>query len=62
MYTDWYQRHAKRFFGVGGEDYDALFGTHRHEHKCCGDAERVAFDGLCCDGSSNHLKLGREGG
>jgi hypothetical protein len=61
-FTDWYRQHAQRFFGVAGADYDWLFGLHRLEHKECGDPGRAAFDGLCCDGSGNYVKLLRDGG
>jgi hypothetical protein len=60
-FTTWYMRHVKRFFGVDGEDYDWLFGLHTLAHKTCGDAGRTSFDGMCCDGSSNYMKLMREG-
>src|SRR4051794_1886614 len=60
-FTAWYRRHVKRFFGVDGPDYDRLFGLHGLEHKKCGDPERASFDGLCCDGSGNYLKLLRQG-
>jgi hypothetical protein len=56
-FTDWYRQHVKKFFGVNGRDYEELFGLHDLEHKQCGDPPRVAFDGLCCDGSANYLKL-----
>lgn len=61
QFTVWYREHVKRFFGVDGPDYDRLFGLHGLEHKTCGDPERASFDGLCCDGSGNYLKLLREG-
>lgn len=61
-YTTWYRQHVKEFFGVGGPDYDRLFGLHSLEHKKCGDPEQASFDGLCCDGSGNYLKLLREDG
>lgn len=61
-FTVWYRQHVKEFFGVGGPDYDRLFGLHGLEHKTCGDPERASFDGLCCDGSGNYLKLLREDG
>ena len=60
-FTDWYRRHVKQFFGVSGPDYDRLFGLHGLEHKTCGEPPRASFDGLCCDGSGNYLKLLREG-
>ena len=60
-FTAWYRQHVKQFFGVSGPDYDRLFGLHGLEHKTCGDPARASFDGLCCDGSGNYLKLLREG-
>ena len=51
----------KRFFGVSGPEYDRLFGLHDLEHKKSGDPERTFFDGLCCDGSANYLKLAKDG-
>jgi hypothetical protein len=50
-----------RFFEVSGPDYEHLFGLHPLEHKKAGEPERVQFDGLCCDGSANYLKLANEG-
>jgi hypothetical protein len=60
-FTAWYRGHVRRFLGVGGPDYDALFGLHALEHKKCGDPGRTTFDGLCCDGSANYVKLLRDG-
>src|SRR5262249_6845450 len=56
-FTAWYQKHVKRFFGVSGPDYDTLFALHTLEHKKCGDPGPTYFDGLCCDGSANYVKL-----
>jgi hypothetical protein len=56
-FTTWYREHVKRFFGVSGPDYDELFSIHGLEHKACALTNQVAFDGLCCDGSGNYLKL-----
>jgi hypothetical protein len=56
-FTAWYRQHVKRFFAVEDAAYDWLFGIHALEHKRCGEPERVSFDGLCCDGSGNYLKL-----
>jgi hypothetical protein len=55
-FTAWYREHVKWFFGVGGPEYDALFGTHALEHKMTGVTKRVAFDALGCDGSGNYVK------
>jgi hypothetical protein len=60
-FTQWYREHVKRFFGVRGPDYDWLFGLHNLEHKKCGDPAVTSFDGLCCDGSANYIKLAKEG-
>jgi hypothetical protein len=60
-FTAWYRRHVRQFFGVGGDDYDWLFGLHDLEHKRTGAAAASAFDALCCDGSGNYLKLVRNG-
>jgi hypothetical protein len=57
QFTSWYRQHVQRFFGVSGPDYDQLFGIHELEHKQCGEPAQAAFDGLCCDGSANYLKL-----
>lgn len=54
-FTDWYRDHVKRFFGVSGQDYDALFSRHELAHK------GGPFDGLCCDGSANYVKLSQDG-
>ena len=59
-FTQWYRSHVKRFFGVSAPEYDQLFGLHALEHKKCGDPERTFFDGLCCDGSANYVKLAKE--
>jgi hypothetical protein len=56
-FTVWYREHIKHFFGVEGPDYDWLFGIHDLEHKKSGQPEETSFDGLCCDGSANYLKL-----
>jgi hypothetical protein len=56
-FTAWYRGHVQRFFGVSGSAYDRLFGLHELEHKTSGNPENAAFDGLSCDGSSNHIKL-----
>jgi hypothetical protein len=61
-FTAWYRQHVKGFFGVSGPDYDQLFSLHVLEHKKCGDPARASFDGLCCDGSGNYLKLLRKDG
>lgn len=58
-FTIWYREHAKRFFGVSGSDYDALFGTHDLEHKRTSFSKSVAFDGLACDGAANYAKCTR---
>jgi hypothetical protein len=55
-FTAWYRGHVKRFLGVDGPEYDDLFGRHDLAHK------GGAFDGLCCDGSANYVKLARAGG
>jgi hypothetical protein len=59
-FTEWYRRHVRRFFNVSSPEYDELFDIHSLEHKGCGDPKQAAFDGLCCDGSANYLKLLRE--
>jgi hypothetical protein len=56
-FTAWYRGHVKRFLGVAGPEYDALFGLHNLGHKEVGEPKRAAFDALCCDGSSNYIKL-----
>src|SRR5262245_23359491 len=53
----WYRDHVKRFFGVSGPEYDRLFGLHSLKHKETSKDGPVAFDGLCCDGASNYIKL-----
>jgi hypothetical protein len=58
-FTAWYREHVKRFFGVGGPEYDHLLGTHALEHKRTGVSKAVAFDALACDGSGNYLKCSR---
>ncbi len=60
-FTAWYRKHVCRFFGVTGLDYERLFGIHALEHKKCGEPEQAAFDGLCCDGPANYVKLLRDG-
>lgn len=57
QFTAWYRQHVKRFFGVEGEGYDALFMTHALEHKQTGDTGGISFDAMACDGSGNYLKL-----
>jgi hypothetical protein len=57
VFTAFYKGHIMKFFGVSGRDYEELFGLHRLEHKRCGAANSPVFDGLCCDGSANYLKL-----
>ena len=59
-FTKWYRIHAMRFLGVTGPNYERLFGLHSLEHKRCGDSQ-VAFDGLCCDGGANYIKLAQKG-
>lgn len=60
-FTAWYREHVKWFFGAAGPEYDKLFGLHDLEHKATGDLGTLAFDGLCCDGSGNYMKLVRDG-
>jgi hypothetical protein len=54
-FTASYREHAKRFFGVSGQEYDELFGAHELMHKKCSNGSR-AFDALGCNGSGNYLK------
>jgi hypothetical protein len=61
-FTGWYREHVKRFFGVSGKDYDDLFDLSTLEHKATGKNGPVAFDGLCCNGPGNYLKLLHKGG
>jgi hypothetical protein len=56
-FTDWYRGHARRFFEADDPGFAALLGVHALEHKAAGDGGPVAFDGLCCDGPTNYLKL-----
>ena len=56
-FTGWYRQHVKTFFGLEGEDADRLLDLHALEHKATGSPPAVSFDGLCCDGSGNYLKL-----
>ncbi len=58
-FTAWYRDHAKRFFGVSGAEYDALWATHELEHKKTGVTRAVAFDALGTDGCGNYLKATR---
>jgi len=61
-FTEWYQEHVKRFFQIsGGEEYDRLFAVHRLEHKLTEDGGFASFDAMACDGSSNYLKLTKNG-
>jgi hypothetical protein len=60
-FTAWYRRHVMRFFGVKGPEYERLFALHAQEHKTAGDPPQTRFDGLCCDGSANHVKLVEDG-
>ena len=59
-FTQWYRQHVKRFFGVAGPEYDALFGIHQLEHKKIGTGQSVAFDALACDGCGNYVKCTRD--
>ncbi len=57
-FTQWYVRHALRFFGVTGSKYESLFGLHALTHKVYRGG-KVAFDGAFIDGSANYGKLVR---
>ena len=59
-FNTWFRTHATSFFEVSSSDYARLFGLHSLEHKRCGDGQ-VAFDGLCCDGAANYVKLVQKG-
>ena len=61
-FAKWYRNHVKQFFNVSGEDYDELFSIHMLEHKNCRDTGAKSFDGLCCDGSANYVKLRHNNG
>lgn len=62
-FTAWYRGHVKRFLGVAGVEYDALFSRHSLAHKEWeqGEEKDTSFDALCCDGSANYVKLLRDG-
>jgi hypothetical protein len=55
-FTSWCRQHIKQFFGVSGQEYDELFGTHDLEHRPTSETGQMAFDGLACDGSANYVK------
>jgi hypothetical protein len=61
QFTAWYREHVKRFFGVAGEEYEALFDTHDLEHKQTGVTRSAAFDALACDGAANYAKCLSDG-
>jgi hypothetical protein len=56
-FTRWFVDKAQHFFNVQGPEYQNLFGSHVLEHKTTGKDKCPTFDGLCCDGPGNYLKV-----
>lgn len=61
-FTIWYREHVRRFFDVKGTEWEDLLEIHVLEHKTTGQDRKSCYDALCCDGSSNYVKLSLSGG
>jgi hypothetical protein len=59
LFSAWYHDHVRRFYGVGGPEYEAFFATHDLEHKKTSISQSAAFDALATDGCGNYLKATR---